>query len=67
MSATAVLEIRQKIAMLNEAERRQISSYVLKLGHESAAWRKRATRKLDDMVAGKQVSVESLRKQLGHA
>ncbi|HVU38490.1 MAG TPA: hypothetical protein VHC95_09155 [Opitutales bacterium] len=67
MTATALLDLKQRLNRLSESERRQISAYIIRLGQETAAWKKETARRLDEMAAGKKTSVAKLRRQLGHA
>lgn len=67
MTATALLDLKQQLAKLSERERREISAYLMRIKRETPAWRKETARRLDEMAAGKQTSVEDLRKRLRHA
>ena len=67
MTATAFLELKQRASKLRETERRHLSAYLIRLGQERVGWKKETARRLDEMAAGKKVSVAELRKQLGHA
>ena len=67
MTATALLDLKQQLSRLSEKERRQISAFIIRRGQETAAWKKETARRLDDMAAGKKVSVAKLRRQLSHA
>jgi hypothetical protein len=67
MTATAFLDLKQRASKLSERERRSLSAHLIRLGQERAAWKKKTARRLDEMAAGKKVSVADLRKQLGHA
>lgn len=67
MTAVAMLDIKQRLARLSESERRQVSAFLIRLGQDHPSWKKETARRLDDMAAGKKVSVAHLRKHLGHA
>lgn len=67
MTATALLDLKQQLTRLSESERRQISAFIIRRGQDTAAWKKETARRLDDMAAGKKVSVAKLRRQLAHA
>ncbi len=67
MTATAFLDLKQRAAKLTEAERKNLSAYLIRLGQERAGWKQETARRLNAMAAGKKVSVAELRKQLGHA
>ncbi|MBI2510402.1 MAG: hypothetical protein HYV96_00355 [Opitutae bacterium] len=67
MTASAILDLKQRLSKLSEADRRMVSAYLLRLKHESAAGRREATRTMREMDAGKKVRLKDLAKQLGHA
>jgi hypothetical protein len=67
MTATAALDLKQRIAKLSEAERREVSAFILRIKHESPAWKKETSRRMKDMDRGKKVRLTDLAKQLGHA
>ena len=66
MTATAFLDLKQRAARLTEAERRQLSAYLIRLGQERAPWKRETARRLDEMGRGRKVPVSELRRQLGH-
>jgi hypothetical protein len=55
------------LANLSETERREVSAFLIRLGQESGEWKKETTRRLSAMASGKQTSVATLRRRLGHA
>lgn len=67
MTATAVLEFKQRISKLSEAERREVSAFILRIKHESPAWKKETSRRMKEMDRGKKVRLTDLAKRLGHA
>ena len=67
MTATAILDIKQRLSKLSGADRRMVSAYLLRLKYESAAGRREATRTMREMDAGKKVRLKDLAKRLGHA
>ena len=67
MTATAILDIKQRLSKLSGADRRMVSAYLLRLKHESPAGRRESTRTMREMDAGKKVRLKDLAKQLGHA
>jgi hypothetical protein len=67
MTATAFLDLKQRISKLTESERRRLSACLIQLGQERADWKQETARRLDAMAAGEKVSTAALRKQLGHA
>ena len=67
MTAAAILDIKQRLSKLSNADRRMVSAYLLRLKHESPAGRREATRTMREMDTGKKVRLKDLAKQLGHA
>jgi hypothetical protein len=67
MTATAILDIKQRLSKLSDADRRMVSAYLLRLKHESPAGRREATRTMREMDAGKKVRLKDLAKQLARA
>jgi hypothetical protein len=67
MTATAILDLKQRASKLTERERQELSAYLIRLGQERAPWKKETSRRLNDMAKGNKTSVAALRKQLGHA
>ena len=66
MTATAILDIKQRLSKLSDADRRIVSAYLLRLKHESPAGRRETTRTMREMDAGKKIRLKDLAKQLGH-
>ncbi|MDR1283257.1 MAG: hypothetical protein LBK99_20910 [Opitutaceae bacterium] len=66
MTASTMLDLRQRLVKLSEVERREVSSFLIRMGQESPAWKKETARRLNEMAAGQKVSAADLRKQLGH-
>lgn len=67
MTATAILDLKQRLSKLSETDRRMVAGYLLRLKHESPAGRRGATRTMREMDAGKKIPLKALAKQLGHA
>jgi hypothetical protein len=67
MTATAALELKQRISKLSEVERREVSAFILRIKHESPAWKKETSRRMKEMDRGKKVRLTVLAKRLGHA
>ena len=67
MTASAILDLKQRLSKLSEAERRMAAAYLLRLKHESPAGKREATRTMKEMDAGKKVRLKDLARQLGHA
>jgi len=67
MTAEAILEIKQRLSKLSENERREVAAYLLRLKHESPAWKKEMSRRMKEMDRGKKIRLADLAKQLRHA
>jgi predicted DNA-binding protein len=67
MTAAAILDLKQRLSKLSDADRRMVSAYLLRLKHESRSGRREATRTMREMDAGKKVRLKDLAKQLGRA
>jgi hypothetical protein len=60
-------DLKQRASELPEKERQNLSAFLVRLGQERVEWKHETARRLNEMAAGKKVSVTALRKQLGHA
>jgi len=67
MTATAALDLKQRLVKLSEPERREVSAFLLRIKRESPAWKKEMSRRMKEMDRGKKVRLTDLAKQLGHA
>ncbi len=67
MTAVAILDLKQKLSKLSARERREVTSYLLRLKHESAEGRKETSRRMREMDQGKKTRLADLKKTLGHA
>ena len=66
MTATAVLDLKQRLSKLSEGDRKMAAAYLLRLKHESPAGRRETTRTMKEMDAGKKVRLSDLKRQLSH-
>lgn len=64
MTATAMLELKQRVSRLTKSERRELNAYMIRLRHESPEWRKMISQRMRDMDAGKKVSLPELERRL---
>lgn len=62
MTAMAMLDLKQKLARLSEADRRSAAAYLLRLKHESSAGRRETSRLMREMDAGKKTRLSELAK-----
>jgi hypothetical protein len=67
MTATAMLDLKQRLARLSETERRAAAAYLLRLRHESSAGRRETSRLMREMDAGKKTRLRDLAKPGRHA
>jgi len=67
MTATAVLDLKQRLSRLSEGDRKMAAAYLLRLKHESPAGRRETSRAMREMDAGKKVRLSDLKRQLSHA
>lgn len=63
MTATAMLDLKQRLARLSEEERRTAAAYLLRLKHESATGRKETPRLMKEMDAGKKTRLSDVSKR----
>jgi len=67
MTAMAMLDLKQRLARLTEADRRAAAAYLLRLKHESPAGRRETSRLMREMDAGKKTRLCDLAKRMSHA
>jgi len=67
MTATAMLDLKQRLAKLSEPDRQIASAYLLRLKHESPAGRRESSRTMKEMDQGKKIRLKDLAKQIGDA
>jgi len=61
-----MLDLKQRLSKLSEADRQMAAAYLLGLKDESPAGRKEAARVMREMDQGKKIRLTDLAKQLGH-
>jgi hypothetical protein len=64
MTATAILDLKQRLSKLSESDRRMAAAYLLRLKHESPAGRRESSRLMREMDAGKKVRLKDLAARL---
>ncbi|ATC65095.1 hypothetical protein CMV30_14660 [Nibricoccus aquaticus] len=67
MTAVAILDLKQKLSKLSAQERREVTSYLLRLKYESAEGRRETSRRMREMDQGKKTRLVDLKKTLRHA
>ena len=60
----SVLELKQQISRLSPRQRNEIQIYLLRLKRDTPAWKRATAKRIKDMQAGKQVSIEKLEARL---
>jgi len=55
MTATAILELKQKVSVLPESDRRSLAAYMLRLKHETAAAKREISRSMREMDDGQKI------------
>ncbi len=55
MTATAMLDLKQRLGCLSEKERREMAAYLLRLKQESPAWKNEMSRRMREMDKGRKV------------
>jgi hypothetical protein len=56
----SVLEVKQAISKMSKQERREIQLYLIKLRHQTPAWKKATAKTIREMQAGKFTTIEQL-------
>jgi hypothetical protein len=56
----SLLELKQKVARLSQRDRRELQLYLIKLKHQTPAWRKATAKTIRAMKAGKYTTIEEL-------
>ncbi len=64
MTATAMLELKQRVSRLTKSERRELNAYMIRLRHETPEWRRMISQRMREMDAGKKVSLAGLKRRL---
>jgi hypothetical protein len=60
----SILQVKQSLSRMSQRERREIQLYLLRLKHESPAWKRKTAKTIRDMQAGKFTTVEQLKTRL---
>ena len=56
----SVLEVKQAISKMSKQERREVQLYLIKLRHNTPAWKRATAKRIRDMQAGKFTTIEQL-------
>jgi hypothetical protein len=60
----SLLELKQQVTRLSPSERRELNAYLVRLRNESDEGRQALTGKMDDMDAGKKVTMDDLQSRI---
>jgi len=55
-----MLELKQEVSRLSPRSRRELNAYMIRLRHQTPAWRKELGRRMKNMDGGKKVALASL-------
>jgi hypothetical protein len=55
-----MLELKQEVSRLSPRSRRELNAYLIRLRHQTPAWRKELGRRMKNMDAGKKISLDNL-------
>jgi hypothetical protein len=59
-----MLELKQEVSRLSQKERRELNAFMIRLRHQTPAWRKTISRRMKAMDAGKKISLEEVERRL---
>lgn len=60
----SIVEIKQGISRLDQRGRREIQAYLLRLKHDTAAWKSATAKRVKDMKAGRATDITELTARL---
>jgi cytochrome c553 len=67
MTASAILDLKQKLSKLSGRDRQEIAAYLLRLKHEAPEWKREVSRRMREMDRGKKIRLGDVLKRVGHA
>ena len=56
----SILELKQQISKLSKLQRQKLHTYLVRLGHDTAEWKRAAAKRIDAMKRGKIVTAAEL-------
>jgi len=62
----SVLEVKQAISRMTKQERRDVQLYLIKLRHNTPAWKRATAKRIRDMQAGRAVTIEELERRIAN-
>lgn len=60
----SILQGKQTLSRMSQRDRREIQLYLLRLKHESPAWKRRTAKTIREMQGGKFTTVDQLKVRL---
>jgi hypothetical protein len=60
----SMLELKQEVARLNQRGRQELHAYLIRLKHNTPAWKKATAGRIKAMRAGRRFTVEQLEARL---
>jgi hypothetical protein len=60
-----MLELKQEVSRLSAGQRRELNAYMIRLRHQTPAWRKMISKRMREMDAGKKVGLAELQRRAG--
>ena len=60
----SLLELKQGVMQLTQTERRELQAFLIRLRHETPAWRKAVSKRMREMDAGKKVTLAELERRM---
>lgn len=64
MTATAMLDLKQRVSRLTKSERRELNAYLIRLRHETPEWRRMISKRMREMDSGKKLSLAEVERRL---
>jgi hypothetical protein len=60
-----MLELKEEVSRLSSRQRRELNAHLIRLRHQTPAWRKTISKRMREMDAGKKVGWEELQQRVG--
>ena len=60
----SILELKQAASQLSKREREELHAYLIRLRHNTPAWKRTTAKRIRTMQTGKRVSIEELESRI---
>ncbi|MEO6625090.1 MAG: hypothetical protein ABIN37_09705 [Burkholderiaceae bacterium] len=60
----SILELKQQVSRLSQRDRQELQLYLIRLKHETPAWKRATAKRIREMQAGKFTTIEELRARI---